>query len=663
MADESQSDSVNVFRSLQRSTRASDLINHHKQVETYYLETFDQHEINYRYVRGKPYTDKQLTEFRRKSKAPVSFNYIKDSERTILGTFAQQRYDVKFSPREPSDQKLSDLLEARYKWEAYQLGFEKRDIDLMATAWTTGSANQDVFIRYTPGAKPVIAARNQNPFAIYWDPNSRDLGDRKDAQFVDRVSWMSEEDLEHSFPEFDFEERDTEDTTNGYDKTDVFADRSHESMDEKNGLYKVIERIYKVRESEFYTFDEQEARKPVKDVKEFRRSPEGKGRPIFSVDKEFLYVAIACPAKTDKYLYNDKYHCQPRNQLTQELLWPIVELVADSTGSEPVGFVEHMISPSQLINSLIAQVYHAARHSVSGGFFVKRKYFKTETEAKNFDKYHSDPDRNYAIADDAVQTDAPQAIPRGQGISQDAYQLLEHALAFIPQVSSTTPAMKGQQESSSTAASLNAQRLQQSFTMLQGVSNNYKDFCRRRAELIFAYWVEYKEFFKNEWIRILEKKSPGDPEFIQHSMEVPRLDAAGEWDGTFELLNDPTALVSDIVFTDSFKSPTVAERVRNDIVNILSQPGVQQDPVLFQMLTMEYIRLADAPQDLKDKIQEHSTFVSQQAQQSQAVAQQGAELQNLQTMQGIAQTEAMQTMGASPQPVNPSASTQSPLNR
>lgn len=651
---------ANAFRALQKSTVANDLISHHKTVSTYYAEQFDQSEINYRYARGKPYTDQELTEFRRKSKAPVSFNYIKDSERTLLGTFAQQRYDIKFSPREPGDQKLSDLLEQRYKWEAYLLGFEKKDIELMAAAWTTGSSNQDVFVSYTPSQKPRIQARNQNPFAIYWDPDSRELGSRRDAQFVDRVSWMSLEDLEHAFPEFDFENEESSDSSGEYTKTTVFADRSHESHDEKNGLYKVIERIYKVRQSEFFTFDEQENKKPIEDLKQFKKTPEAKGRPIFSIDKEFFYVAIACPFFTaEKYLYNDKYHCQPRNQHTEELIWPIVELVADSTGNEPVGFVEHMISPSRLINSMISQIYHSARHAVSGGFFYKTKFFKSEDEAKNFNKYHSDPDRNYKMADDAQPTDAPIAIPRGQQVSADSYQILEHALNFIPKVSSTTPAMQGITESSSTPASLNAQRLQQSFTMLQGVSSNYKDFCRRRAELLAAYWVEYKEFFKNEWVRILEKDAPEDPEFIQHSIEVPKLDAAGNWDGTFELLNDPTAITADIIFTDSFKSPSVAERVRNDIIQILSQPGVQQDPVLYQMLTLEYLRLSDAPEDLKNKIREHSTYVSQQAKQSAAIGQQGAELQNLQSMQGIAQNEAVQTAGASGQPpVNPSASNQ-----
>lgn len=101
----------------------------------------------------------------------------------------------------------------------------------------------------TPGKKPRIIVENQNNFAIYPDPNRRDLINNSDCEFIDRVSWMSRSQLADAIPDKEDEILSglPDPAATAHEQTRVFADRTHECQNYRNGKHKVIERFYKVR--------------------------------------------------------------------------------------------------------------------------------------------------------------------------------------------------------------------------------------------------------------------------------------------------------------------------------------------------------------------------------------------------------------------------------
>src|SRR5690606_23956495 len=136
-----------------------------------------------------------------KHKALVSLGKMKPAERTFVGSIMQQRYDIKPAPREPQDQDISDVLAQLYHFTAHNTQIRMQDPNLIREAWAGGSAWQESWVEIVPGNKPRIMLANQNNFAIYPDPNRRDLVTNRDCRFIDRESWLSLGDLCDKFPD------------------------------------------------------------------------------------------------------------------------------------------------------------------------------------------------------------------------------------------------------------------------------------------------------------------------------------------------------------------------------------------------------------------------------------------------------------------------------
>lgn len=643
---------------LSASQDAADLYRHNLLVKNYWADHHKALEENLDYLVGKQWTPEELELFRRKKKAPVVFNLLKASERTVVGLFIQNKYDVTFSPFEPGDQDLADVLGNLYAWTAHTQRWQHIDQEVFRLAWAGGVAYQEVYVDVAPGREPVIRTQNLNPFAVYWDPDSRILISREDAEFVDRDTWLAEPALIQKFakelgPDGIASLKHAGEQSE-IQKTTVHRDRSHLNYDQKNGRFRLIERLYKTRKTVWYMLDQEWRRT---DIDERRAvALQQLGQQVYSEEVEVLNLAILCPAwSLEKYLYNGPYHCQPRNPTTGKIIWPILEMVAESLNGQPNSFVENLKSANKLVNSMISNVHHAAKHQSSSSL-LRRKGAFSETNKKDFDKHHSDGDRVFEVEEKFDLNAAVAPIPKGE-ISADNYKGLELALTYFREASSTPPALQGMTEQSGVSGVLNAQRIEQAFVQLQPFIANWRAFLHQRANLAYFYWREYWTYEKT--VRILEKKEPQGPDFLTINQEVPATDWMGRPTGGIQKVNDITSAVYDIIVEDSYRSPTYRFKTQQQISELMQSAGVQADPALLGALFVEFIRLSDASQDLKDFVKQHSAIMQQRLQQEQAMQQQqaqmqmqGAQLEQASQMQQLAQAEAEQTF-TPPAPLAP----------
>lgn len=327
-------------------------------------------------------------------------------------------------------------------------------------------------------------------------------------------------------------------------------------------------------------------------------------------------------------------------------MFPLTDLICESIGGEVNGFVEYMVGPQKIINSMMGNKLHSAKHSTNTSLIGRMDAFD-EDKKEDLEKHHSDGDRTFWVKAGQDPASALSLLPQGS-TNPDTDGSLNYATAFEEEVSSTPPAMKGLSEGN-VAGVLNEQRIQQSFVQLQGFVKNYMHFLRRRAKLWMYYWQTY---FKDEEVfKVTQKRHPDDPEYF--AINQVAVDDYGE----LSIKNDITAGEYDMVIEDSYQSPTVRDKVRQQIIELQNSPSIQQDPVLNTMLTMYFLKMSDAPQDLKDYAIKHSAIVAQeqqrlaqqeaqQAQQASAQGQQamrGERLNQVEQQQRIAQSEAEQT--------------------
>lgn len=612
---------------LKESTTAMDLYQSHNQVCAYMAPYWDKWELLFDNLAGNMWTPDELLVLKRKKKIGVVINDLKPAERTILGLFIQNKYDIKFSPRDDGVQDISDVLQKLYVWTAYSQDWAFKDIEIVRSAWCCGVGYQETYMKSVPHKEPIMVTNNINPFCIAFDPESRELITREDAQFYDRDTWVTFDYLFDCWPD-KISESDNLLSLGGQSfqaNPKPYADRSSQYYDTKNNRYKVTERYYKVQKRTWYATDGKnnlEIKNP-EDRKKYR----DEGFELYHDSVEMLYLAIMCPAwNYGEYLYNDVYHCQPRDLITEKIIWPVIELVAESINGVAGGFVEHLVQLNRLTNSAASTYYHAQKHASSTGLIIKKRLFGANEKVKeDFTKNSSDSDRVFEASDQADLNADIIPIPKGI-VSSDASKTLEIGLQGQQRISSTPPALQGQQESASTSGILNSQRIEQSFVQLQPLIANIKHFLKRRGELVYYYWREYYTYPMK--IRIIgddvEQSQPNgqqDPskpqsngKFFDLNQEKQKLDWQGQPTNAIERINDLNVAKYDVDIEDSYKSPSFRMRRTQELAEIMQKAG-QIDPELMSVLFGEYAKTADMSVETKNIIKQHIAQKQQAAQQ------------------------------------------------
>lgn len=624
-----------------------DLVDSHESVSEYWEGYNDKKEELFKFRKGDQWTDDEKRLMSWKKKAPVVYNKSIGAVRTIIGTLVQNKYDIKPAPFEPNDQDISDILVQRYHWHAHNQKVRYKDAELYEEALVGGDAWQESYVQVTPGEKPRIMVKNQNGFAIYPDPDSRDLIERSDCYFIDRASYLTLGDLIDWFPEHAQALRDElgpyeEEVSSGYE-TSEGRSRAHETKNIRNGRFRTIERFYKVRKKVWKgvhkkTNDEIEI--GIDDTGEIREefTKDFPNHQLYAKSREYLYLAIAVPAFNTgmgKWLFNDEYHCQPRDPQTERIMFPIQQVWCENIDGDINGFVEYLMGPGKVINAMMANKLHASKHAVNTSLIVDPAAFR-DRDLKDLSEHHSDGDRTFRVKPGQNVEAAVGLLPQGRA-APDTNDTLEFSNKYHEEISSAPPAARGLAEGNVPGV-LNQQRIEQAFTQLTGFTEKIRLFLTNRAKLWHYYDREY--FNAEETFRVIEKNQPEDADFVTINQWMV------DMYGNIVKANDIGSAVYDIVFEDSWQSPAVRDKVMRQIVQMQQSAAVQQDIVLNTFLTLYYMKLSDSPQDLKDFVYEHSQVVKQQEAQNQAREAQTAELEKAAAIQEIAQTEAEQTAGS-----------------
>lgn len=590
---------------LHLSTSGVDLIAAHGQVQNYYSAEYSKIERYYLSLRpDTKWSPEERAVALEKRKRLISFSKMKSSERTFLGTMTQARYDVKPAPREPQDQDISDTLSKMYAWTADGADVASKDISVTRDAWISGSGWQESYVEVIPGKKPRIIVNNQNRLAIYKDPNSRDLISYSDCQFIDRAHWMYPGQIMDAIPDKADQVNDQLISRVGffYEPTGV-ADRSHEWSTFRNGRYLVVERFYKVKRK-FWSATQDGQRtdlgwdKKPQEIQDYKQqNPDAN---VFYDPDEELWVAIVCPAMGSAFLKNERYHCQPKDPITGNVMFPLYELVDEDLGGVPTGHVEHLIGPADLFDSMIVNKLHWAKNASGPNRFIDPDFFE-DNDLEDVRELAPNGAQIFTLKKGSKpQGGSPVSIEDMGKFQADGMELAQLSSQAIDDAGSTPPSLKGVSEGN-VAASLNEQRVQQSYIQSQVQVTNRMNYLRRRAKLWCYYWSEYFTF--QDVIRITgddQSQQDGSPQW----MEINKIfrDDFGKIGKQNDISN---AMAYDMTFEDSFQSPTVRDKVRQQITQLLQMPGIGQDPVMGGLLVQYFLQMSDTPQKLKGQAEDY----------------------------------------------------------
>lgn len=598
----------------------------HNRVAAFYAARMAEAEKNVLYARGEIYTPEEIEYYEKTGRVPIVLNRILGPRRTVVGTFLQAMFDATFAAVGDEDTALAEVLEKLAYYEAQRNNDTLHDGELADMAFITGRAYVYEWPDVQPGERPRCKSRIAPVFSVYFDPSSKEPITRDDAEFVDLVYWMSLEEILREFPDAEKyidqavlqrSKRLTEATfSDAYDKS---HDRGHERQTERNGQFKVVERYFRSYEAAWFFLDPETGEPTeVKDVEAFRmRFP---GAQVFRKVRDFLQVAIWAPdlMPGSEFLFKGPFHVQPRNPDSGRVMWPVVELVSDSLGGESDGFVKFLRDPVKLIGVMFTAMVETAKHAKASYEQDPSAYLNPE-EAKKAAKFGAHSGLSFQMKP-GMAGKGSQPVQAATA-SPDLSNGINHAEVFINEASAAPPALQGISEGSTTAASLNAQRIEQAGVQLTGFINYFKHFCKHRLRLRYAYW---RETYTEEMVFRITGGEQN--ELLTINEMVPETDQFGNQTGRIAKLNDISAAEYDVVIVDSVRSPNVRSKQLQVVNSLLQNPAIAQDPELFKALTKWVFKLSDAPKDLYEEVEQAAQASAQAAQQA-AMQQQAGQSQ------------------------------------
>jgi len=573
------------------------------------------------FLSGRHWTDEEKEMARKKNKNLVVYNFLKPAERTIIGNFLNSKWDLKWIPwGGKSDDKLVAGLEALRIREAQQQKDSILDAETYSLGWASALAYQEVAVDYAPGLLPRMRTENRNRFSVYPDPNSRDVVTRDDAKFIDIVGWYSIEDLCIAFPErkewLMDKARDRNESydrqTDSYQQFNISTDRGHETQNYRNGLYKVVERYYRVSREYLDPSLRGPSISPVT------------GRPYCPPGiphaEELWYAVAVEDFGTGEFVYNGRYHFQPINPTTGKVVWTILEYCFEAVNGEAQGGVEFDMDPAKAFDALMSNLLHSAKHASSQSIFLDRAAFATEKDFNDAAKYHADADRAFPVKEGrALNAAAP--VPHSQ-VSQDVYSGIDYAKKAQDELSAAPPALQGMREGNQSGI-LHSQLVTQSETQLAHSRANYEKFLERKYLLRYIIW---RQFYPHEMVVEIVEPTPeqrmsGETQVVMNQ-RVPKTDGYGfEIPGEVDILNDIDAMLYDIAITQSSRSASQRTKTLDQLSEISQSPALAADPGLASIVLEAQIELSDLDPKYKDLITQRRSQMDQNEQaQNQALA-------------------------------------------
>jgi len=614
---------------LAQSKNWQDADSSHAMVVKFHAKTNEERLKNTDYVDGKHYTQEELDFYEATHRVPITMNQLPASRRTVVGTFLRERFDVEFVPVESDDQELADTMRALAAHEDYQGDDQNQDAMLAVDAWMGATAYRYVWPETWPGESPFIGAKVLNPAAVSFDPNSKDLGARKDADFVDLDLWMSGEEIIERWPNAQVQDDvRSPQPVSAYDAIDPSRDRDHVTKGKRNGMWRVVERYYRVRGKQFCILNDEDEWIEVKNPDAFRQMfPNVKMIPRRC---EYLYVAQWAPdaqTKGSDYLYNGEFHVQPRDPKTRKILWPVLELIAEQVGGSPKAFVTPLRDALKTIDVMVTGIIEVAKHA-SSSYDVDRSAYINKEEFERAVTMGAHANQRFKVR---PGMGGKGLTPVSKATSSTDYDKgINIASTFIDQQSSTPPAMKGWNEGANPSGILNGQRIEQGNTQLAEFINNFRTYRRNLLNLRYAYW---REIYTDEMVFRITGDDGKQKKYTLNK-EVQAQDPHGNpIPGETTKINDINAALFDVRMVDSIKSPTARDRQLSVLGMLMQNQVVMADPDLAGAIIKEYARLTDSSSELKEEIG------AAVARRSDMQAKQ-AQLQQMGTMQQVADREA-----------------------
>jgi hypothetical protein len=208
----------------------------------------------FKYKEGDQWTSAEKTELENRHQPATVNNQVNVTINRMVGQFVKQKTRIAFRGRnspedDPTAQVLSDLF--LYIRQNNALEFEERD--LAEDGFTGGFGCLEAYVSFDDLLQPEIKMREEDPFNIFPDPNSRRYDWNEDATFICRAKWVDLDEAQELYPTYKHELVGLVNQSGGFEtgqlgNVDSFKKENY--VDYKTKRVRLVDDYYKVKEKQ-----------------------------------------------------------------------------------------------------------------------------------------------------------------------------------------------------------------------------------------------------------------------------------------------------------------------------------------------------------------------------------------------------------------------------
>jgi hypothetical protein len=554
----------------------------------------------YSFYASNQWSDEDKAILEEQGRPPVVFNRVARTINAIAGLEVQNRQEVRYIPREPTDNAVNELLTAAAKWVRDNCDAEDEESEAFQDVLISGMGWTDTNLDYETDPDGEIIIERGDSLHYFWDSRARKRN-LDDTRWRAKVIQMSDKDVKDRWPDYELDNK----------SSDALLDEHEEEPTEAY--------------PPFYDgkTNTQSAKKPHEIVKfqwfdkvDYYRVLSNSGQIIeLDVDKyEILKPAIdemgLKSVKQKRKVYKVAFLCgkeilETRDSESQRgFTMNCITAMRDRNKGMWFGLVNLMLDPQRWANKWLSQIMHILNSNSKGGLLAEKDAFDNPRKAE---QEWSEPNSITWMRPGGIgKVEQKQISQMPSGIEG----LLRYALESINDVPGVNSELLGLAERQQ-AGVLEAYRKQAGVTMLAVIFDSLRRYRKEQGRVLADMIVEY--IADGRLIRIVGE---------QGSQAIP-------------LLKDPLTFQYDVVVDDSPTSPNMKERTFQILQQLLPQmiqTGMQIPPEV-----MDYMPLPESLiQKFKEGMKPDPNMQQMQQQLQQIMQQLGIEKEQA----GIAKTQS-----------------------
>lgn len=524
----------------------------------------------FKFVAGDQWTDAEEAQFIDERRIPIKFNRVGPIIDVVCGMEVSNRQEVKYLPREASDNGQADVWNAAAEWARDSCNAEDEESEAFADAVVCGVGWTETRLDYDRDPDGMIVVERVDPFEVIADGRAkkRNLEDMRRVSRVQRrpLSWVRETwpDKADDIEADDFLSREDGDIIGGGGANrrgqkrfdgDGFAGGYTPSGDRE---VEVIEHQYFESEP-YYRVQDPQTRQfmdlSVNDALKLRDRMAAFGMPFGGV-KLKRDVAYRCFIAGNVLL--ERGECPDRTSFTLKAITG----KRDRTQKTWFGLTRALMDPQRLANKSLSLMIDILSNTAKGGFLVEKGAIPAD-KIRDFEETIADYRRTTTVENGALSQGRVQ--PKVSGPMPPALpQLLDFASQGFASVSGVSVELMGLTQAQQPAA-LEITRKQAGFTMLATLFDALRRYRKQQGGMMLHLIRDY--LADGRIIRITGKTG---------EQYVP-------------LIRQPGAVEYDVIVDDAPTSPNQKERVwaiLQSLLPMLKGMGVPMTPELLDYLPL-----------------------------------------------------------------------------